>query len=125
GKIKPTIPLSYHVQGTAMWWMMKAMIRVQEYLDRLEGYHLVMQVHDELVFDFPRKVVECLSCDEDQEHRACCEGCKGVGYNKPGNYHIARHVAKLMEKGGDDIGVKTPVGITYHPDDWSEGVTVR
>jgi DNA polymerase I-like protein with 3'-5' exonuclease and polymerase domains len=124
GKIKPTIPLSYHVQGTAMWWMMKAMVRVQEYLDRLEGYHLVMQVHDELVFDFPRKVVKCLSCDEDQEHRACCEGCKGVGY-KPGNYHIARHVAKLMEKGGDDVGVKTPVGITYHPDDWSEGVTVR
>ena len=35
GDILPTVPLNYHIQGSAMWWMMKAMIRCQNYLDEL------------------------------------------------------------------------------------------
>jgi DNA polymerase I-like protein with 3'-5' exonuclease and polymerase domains len=92
-----------------MWWTMKAMIRVQEFFDRLNdggkfhkktwpgGYHLVLQVHDELVVDFPRG--------------------SSPGYNKP----IAREVQRLMALGGDDFGIPTPVGCEYHPNNWAEG----
>ena len=104
GKVLPTVPLNYHVQGTAMWWMMKGMIRCQAYLDKLNarpkspGYHMIMQVHDELVFDFPA----------------------GKKYNllKVGKLRM------LMEKGGDDIGIPTPVSIEYHPNNWGEGETI-
>lgn len=101
GKITPTIPLNYHVQGSAMWWMMKAMIRCQAYLDRLNervgklDYLMVMQVHDELVFDFPR--------------------------GKKSNLTKIRKLRILMEQGGDDIGIPTPVSCEYHDKTWSEG----
>lgn len=105
GKILPTVPLNYHVQGTAMWWMMKAMLRVKKYLDELnvkvgsKGYYMIMQVHDELVFDFPR-------------------------VPNRGNLPKIRKIARLMEQGGQDIGLPTPVSIEYHPNNWSEGVAV-
>lgn len=104
GSIMPTVPLSYHVQGTAMWWMMKAMIRCHAYLKTLEGgYFMVMQVHDELVFDFP----------------------KGRG-SEPWKTNLPkiRKVMRLMAQGGDDIGVPTPVSCEYHADNWSEGISV-
>ncbi len=110
GGIIPTVPLNYHVQGTACWWMMKAMIRVQAYLDKLnarkgsKGYYMVMQIHDELVFDFP-----------EEPH--------SIRHNLA-NLSKIRKIQKLMERGGDDIGLPTPVGIEYHPKTWSEGVTV-
>lgn len=95
GRISPTVPLNYHVQGTACWVIMKAMVKVEEYLQSLPGYHLVMQIHDELVFDFPKK--------KDQ-----------------GNIPIIEEVKRLMESCGDDIGVPLTVGIDYHPNNWSE-----
>lgn len=115
GAIKPTVPLNYHVQGTAMWWMMKAMIRVSAFYKDLNsgkmfqgkkwpgGYYLVMQVHDELVSDMPSG--------------------KGKGPN-PYDYNlpIAKEVARLMTLGGDDIGLPTPVSIEYHEVSWAEGV---
>ena len=108
GKVLETVPLSYHVQGTAMWWMCKSMVRVQEYLDYLNsvsslGYFIVMQVHDELVFDFPA----------------------GKG-SEPwkSNYPKIRKIQKLMEQSGDDIGVPTPVGCEYHSESWATGVTL-
>lgn len=118
GSISHTIPLNYHVSGTAMWWMMKAMIRVQGYLDELNRqalaepskYHMVMQVHDELVFDFPNRVTFRSKCTK-QETRSP-------------NLPVIREVQKLMEQGGEDIGVPTPVNISYHPKTWSEGEKV-
>jgi DNA polymerase I-like protein with 3'-5' exonuclease and polymerase domains len=116
GKILPTVPFNYHVQGTACWWMARAMVKVQSYLDRLNqkssgGYYMNMQVHDEVVLDFPKgKVRTSLSSGEDG---VWCENLARV-----------RKIARLMESCGDDIGVKTPVGIEYHPDNWSEGVSV-
>lgn len=108
GKILPTVPLNYHIQGTAMWWMMKAMIRCQGYLEQVgeergETYAMVMQVHDELVFDFPRG-----------------SGAKPWEFNLP----IIQKVAALMEQGGDDIGVPTPVSVTYHSDTWDRGAGI-
>lgn len=102
GRVLPTVPLCYHVSGTACWWMMMAMIRVQELLDGLNrtkpgGYYMAMQIHDELVFDFPRK-------------------------ENMGNLPIIKEIQKLMEVGGDHIGIPTPVDIEYNPETWSEGV---
>jgi DNA polymerase I-like protein with 3'-5' exonuclease and polymerase domains len=114
GRIKPTVPLNYHVQGTAMWWTMMAMIRCQDYLDTLNkpianhlrthlGYHMTIQCHDELVFDFPAG-----------------KGSEPWKTNLP----KIRHIQGIMERCGDGIGVPTPVGLEYHESSWAEGVTL-
>jgi DNA polymerase I-like protein with 3'-5' exonuclease and polymerase domains len=108
GYILPTVPLNYHVQSTAMQWMKSAMIRCQERLDEWERRErflawMTMQIHDELVFDFPA----------------------GRG-SRPWMTNLPRveQLAALMANGGDDIGVPTPVGIEYHQFNWAEGVTL-
>jgi DNA polymerase I-like protein with 3'-5' exonuclease and polymerase domains len=83
-----------------MWWMMKAMIRCHQQLEEwrstgFDGY-MILQVHDELVFDFP------------------------AGNNLP----KIRKLKRLMEQGGDDIGIPTPVSCERCVDNWSEGVSV-
>lgn len=109
-KILPTVPLNYRIQGSAMWWMCKAMIRVDEYLRYLnsvrdEGYYVVLQVHDELVLDFP----------------------KGKG-KEPWRTNLPkiRKVKRLMEQGGEDFvpEIPTPVGVEYHAVHWGEGKTL-
>ena len=116
GKIKPTVPLNYHIQGTAMWWTMKAMIRVQEQMDKWnkecgeERYRIALQVHDELVLDFPRSKVSPV------------EEAKTGG--RKGNLWRGRKCQELMPLGGDDIGVPTPTSCEYHDDNWREGVTL-
>lgn len=123
GRILPTVPLNYHVQGSAMWWMGKAMVRCYNFLQQLNnnrqfmqaelkrwkhdlevsGFHLIAQVHDELIFDFP----------------------KGLG-DKPWEYNLpkVREIVRLMAMGGDDIGLPTPVSYKYHANTWSEGLAV-
>ena len=86
-----------------MWWMMCAMIRCQEYLDTLPNHHMIMQIHDELVFDFPAG--------------------RGAEPWKT-NIGKARRLKMLMEEGGDNIGVPTPVSFKYHPHTWSKGISV-
>lgn len=114
GRILPTVPLNYHVQGTAMWWMMKAMIRVQEYLDEVNkerggDYCMVMQVHDELVFDFPRSQRD---------------PTKMMSRKNLTNLFIVEECARLMKMGGNDIGLPTPVSVSYHPESWAKDVEV-
>lgn len=111
GNIKPTVPLNYHVQGTAMWWMCKAMIRCFAQLNEWREQDdvdacIVLQVHDELVFEFPKAANPI----EDPENS---------------NLEYVQTLADLMAQGGDDIGVPTPVGIEYNPETWSEGVTIQ
>lgn len=68
-----------------------------------DEYFMVMQVHDELVFDFP----------------------KGKGKEPwKTNLPYIRDLQKLMEKGGDDIDVPVSVSIEYHEHNWSEGVSI-
>ncbi len=93
GGVQPTIPLNYHIQSTAMWWMCKAMVRCHEWLNQFPDYHMILQVHDEIVFDFPID-----------------------GRNKL----RVKRLQKLMEQGGDDLGIPTPVSIEHHPNNWSE-----
>lgn len=111
GKVKPTIPLSYRVQGTAMWLTCRSMIQCQRQLDewnRRAGkilYWITLQVHDELVFDFPRMADP---------------------FKNPRNSNLGkiRVLQKLMEEGGTAIGVPTPVGVEYNPDNWSVGIAI-
>jgi hypothetical protein len=107
GKVLPTVPLSYHVQGSAMWWMCKAMSRCYEQLKHWPKCNLLMQIHDELVFQFPKryKVLD----------------------GKPvyGNLPQIRILKKLMEEGGNDIGIPTLVNVEYHANNWAEGVSVK
>ena len=93
GAIKPTIPLNYHVQSTAMWWMCQAMIRTYSLLDwynrskyqlstaqlieehrkgnrSKQGYFLILQVHDELVFEIKKSKLKAVfeGIKENMEH---------------------------------------------------------
>lgn len=109
GRIAPTVPLNYHVQGSAMWWTTKAMVRVQELFDDWnrkagrEDYKIVMQVHDEMVFDFPKR-------SNPKTDR------------KSSNLSRIREVQRLMAMGGDDFGIPTPVSCEYHETSWGEGI---
>lgn len=111
GRIKPTVPLNYHVQGTAMQWTETAMIRCDEFLEELNRkakktlYWMTIQVHDELVFDFPRKA-------------------HPKSDPKNSNLAVIKEIQRLMSLGGDDIGVPTPVSCEYHADNWSVGEAV-
>lgn len=118
GYVKPTVPLNYHVQGTAMWWMARAMVRCQAKLEEWnrEGFdgHIALQVHDELVFDFPKS------------KKPVQEQAKSKWKLSGDTLWRVKVLAKLMEQGGEDLipRVPTPVGVEYHPIHWGEGVTL-
>lgn len=105
GRVKETIPLNYHVQGTACWVMFRAMIKIQEYFDELnrtrgkEDFLMVMNVHDEVVLDLPFK-------------------------KNMGNLPKVRRVQTFLEERGDNIGVPLTAGIKYNQTTWHQGVAV-
>jgi DNA polymerase I-like protein with 3'-5' exonuclease and polymerase domains len=131
GEILPTVPLNYHVQSTAMQWMNKAMIRCSDKLrewNRSTGFtgRICMQIHDELVFDFPK------SHTHPREDLDPAKKSKLVFYRKSeageiyldnrSNLFYIRQLQSLMEQGGQDIGIPTPVSCSYHEDNWEEGL---
>jgi len=109
-RVKPTVPLNYHIQGTAMYWMHQCMLNCQALLDdwnsRLDHheYFMVMQVHDELVFDFPKR---------------------GHPKTQPKHSNLGkiRTIQKTMERVGMDLvpSIPTPVSVEYHPVSWDHG----
>lgn len=107
GGIVPTVPLNYRTQGTAGWWMVKAINRCHAQLKEWQraGFtgRMVLTVHDELIFDFP----------------------KGRG-PQPWRTNLpkVRKLQSLMEEGGRDIGVPTPVTVNYHAKTWAKGVVI-
>ncbi len=112
GYVKPTVPLNYFVQSTAMWWTARAMVRTHTQLQEwnkkgFDGY-ITMQVHDELVLDFPK------SPRHPKEQI-------GLFRQQGDTYWRIKAIKKLMEQGGTDIGVPIPVGVEYHLDNWSKG----
>ena len=112
GRVLPTLPLNYMSQGTAGWWMVKAINRCGEQLKewRTMGFDawMVLTVHDELVFDFPSGF-------------AGSTGFTNFAGRKR-NLPKMRRLKQLMEMGGDDVGVPTPVSVSYHPRNWAEKV---
>lgn len=103
GKISPTIPLNYHVQGTAMWCTSKAMARCEAQLRewRQDGFdaYIVLQVHDEIVFDLPAGGVK--------------------------NLPRVRKLQRLMEQSGNDINVPLRVAVNYCPVSWDQEVSLK
>jgi DNA polymerase I-like protein with 3'-5' exonuclease and polymerase domains len=97
GKVLETVPLNYHVQGTACWVMMRAMDKVQDYLSTLNDSHIALQIHDELVLDMPY-------------------------VPNRGNLPKIRKVQHLMSKLGENISVPLTVGVEYHEHNWRVGV---
>lgn len=99
GKVVPTVPLNYHVQGTACWVKMRAMVKVQAYLDIVleatgEVWYIIMDVHDEIMIDIPAR----------------------------SNYRPKlRKIKLLMESCGEDVGIKLKVGCDIHKNNWAEG----
>jgi hypothetical protein len=71
------------------------------------GYHMVMQVHDELVFDFPK-------------------GADPVEDPDDSNLWRIKLIAAAMARGGPNLvkPVPTPVGIEYHDTSWAKGKTL-
>ena len=102
GLVLPTTPLNYRTQGTAGWWMVKAINRCGARLFewRAKGFDawMILTVHDELVFDFPSRPKDDLM----QRRRI-------------------EELRRLMEQGGNDIGVPTPVSVKRHAISWGEG----
>jgi len=92
--MEPHKACNYFIQGSAGWAIIRAMNRVHNYLQRFPDYHLIMQVHDELVFDFPQH---------------------------PRNPTVIRKIRNLMEQSGMDIGIPLPVEVDRITTDWAHG----
>lgn len=101
GDVKPTVPLSYMIQGSAMGCTRRAMIRCREqcrkWTMREKRLHYIpLQVHDEIVFDLP-----------------------AGGKN---NVEKILTLKSLMESSGDDIGIPLKVSVKYNPVSWDKGI---
>lgn len=114
GRVKPTLPFAYKVQGTAGWVGNKAAVRCLEQLDEWNRglprpeWFMCCYVHDELVFDFPRRAHPL---------------------RQPGRSNLGRinRLRALMEQGGQDLlpAVPTTVSVEYHDRSWADGVVVN
>ncbi len=104
-----------------MWWTARAMVRTAAKLgewqvDGFDGF-MTMQVHDEIVFDFPKRGNPVADAEKKKA------GAKGTLFRTSNLWRI-QALAKLMEQGGVDIGVPTPCSMEYHADNWSTGVAL-
>ncbi len=98
-----TTPFNYHISGTACECKNLALVRCSlkcaEW--RREGFdaRLILEVHDELDFDFPQ------------------------GEEWDSNLWRAMELKRLMEQSGEDLipRIPTPVKVTYHARTWAEG----
>ena len=124
GRVKPTIPLNYHVQGTAGWWMVKALNRCHA---KLREWHrddptwdgfIALTVHDELVFDFPKR--------GDPVAESKMRDGKGPLWRTKDSSNLwrVRVLQGLMEEGGRDVGIPIPVSVEYHEKCWAKGVSL-
>ncbi len=106
GRVLSTTPFNYHISGTACWVKNTALIACSAKLAewRKEGFdaHIALEVHDEILFDFPR------------------------GRDMQENLSNALELRALMEQSGSNLvpSIPTPVSIKYHIETWASGVTV-
>lgn len=102
GRVLSTTPFNYKTSGTACWAKNKALVRCSKRLDEWceDGFdaRISIEVHDEILFDFPR------------------------GATMDENLPLAIELKELMELSGDDIGIPCPVAIKFHTKSWAEGI---
>tara|TARA_E500000318_G_C3567988_1_gene216556 strand:+ start:3814 stop:5898 length:2085 start_codon:yes stop_codon:yes gene_type:complete len=108
GKRAEHAGVNYKVQGCEGDIVKNAMIKVSKYLrskqlkvdmgSEPKDVKMIFQVHDELVFDFPKEI-------------------------KKGSHRKAlRKITQLMEEAGTEMGMKTPVDIDVHTRNWDAKV---
>lgn len=101
-----TTPFNYHISGTACECKNLALIRCADQCAvwREEGFDawMILEVHDELLFDFPK------------------------GKSIDSNLWRAHILRDHMEQSGKDLvpSIPTPVKVEYHSVTWAEGVAV-
>ena len=95
---EPTKPFNYFIQGSAGWAIILAMNRIDAYLQTLgDEYKIIMTIHDELVFDFPKRKT---------------------------NIRKVKVIKELMEQSGEDLGLPTPVEVDRIRTNWAEGESI-
>lgn len=106
-RILSTTPFNYHVSGTACWCKNTALVRCIDQCAewRKEGFdaHIALEIHDEILFDFPR------------------------GRTHETNLPRALILKGLMEQSGENLipHIPTPVSVEYHTRTWAEGMGVE
>ncbi len=106
GRVLTTTPFNYHTSGTACDCKNTALIRCSAQLKdwRRDGFdgHIALEIHDEIIFDFPR------------------------GTHKDSNLGRATELKRLMEQSGDDLipRIPTPVSMSYHDKSWAKEVAL-
>jgi DNA polymerase I-like protein with 3'-5' exonuclease and polymerase domains len=106
---KPHKGVNYIVQGCEGDIVKEGMINCEDYLSDLQangfnGY-MCFQVHDELIFDFPR--------GESIKHNWEPNGYLDIP-------SVIENLKRDMEQPGIDIGMKTPVDVEYTITNWGE-----
>ncbi len=107
GSVLSTTPFNYHVSGTACWCKNTALIRCSAQCTEWRAFgfdaHIPLEIHDEILFDFPR------------------------GQTIQSNLPKALILKELMEQSGRDLvpSIPTPVSVEYHAKSWAEGVVVE
>lgn len=106
GRVLSTTPFNYHVSGTACQCKNVALVACAEQCRvwQAEGFdaHVALEVHDELLFDFPR------------------------GETMEENLPRVLILKELMEAVGSNLvpAMPTPVSLEYCAESWAEGVAV-
>lgn len=106
GRVLSTTPFNYHTSGTACWVKNVALIQCAGQCAkwREEGFdaHVTLEVHDEIIFDFPR------------------------GSRPTSHLWRALELRGIMEQGGMNLvpRIPTPVSMSYHTESWAEEVTL-
>ena len=100
---EPHKAVSGRIQGSAGNIIGRAMISCHRFLSRYNekhktDYHLFLQIHDELLFDFPE--------DPDEE--------------------VMRTIKSLMEEQGEQLGIPIPTSgkLIHYGQSWSEGEAI-
>lgn len=125
GFILPTVPMNYWCQGTACWavsirWIALCHEKLKEWRradPTFDGF-ICLDVHDELVFDMPRR--------GDPVAEVKLEKTKPAG--KPhvfkSNLPKIRTIQQQLRRVGEDLGVPLECGAEFHDKSYAEGVSL-